>query len=334
MASWKKVITSGSSAELSSLALDTSLSVVYGGTGQSSLSSGEVLLGAGTSGITSVQRGNITGDGSKITVTGGTNAILGTGVSFVVGGDIASGSTLNDISDLTPTDGNIVVGNNTTWVAESGATARTSLGLGTGDNVEFSNITVNNLINDSEVSNSHITGSFTGSFVGDGSNLTGLPSAAINSYTNPGNNRIITSVDSTTVNAEANLTFDGSVLSVTGDAVISGDLTVNGDSISQNVTNVAVEDKFVLFNSGSSSGDGGLIVQTEANFTGAAIGWDDSAARWSMQIDTKLAANATAIAPDAYIAAVVDVDGGQSDVAAHQLNGNIKIEGGEIYIYS
>lgn len=37
---------------------------------------------------------------------------------------------LDDIAALTPTDGNFIVGNGTTWVAESGATVRTSLGLG------------------------------------------------------------------------------------------------------------------------------------------------------------------------------------------------------------
>jgi hypothetical protein len=37
---------------------------------------------------------------------------------------------LDEIVSLTPTDGNFIVGNGTEWVAESGATARTSLGLG------------------------------------------------------------------------------------------------------------------------------------------------------------------------------------------------------------
>ena len=43
---------------------------------------------------------------------------------------------LVDIGDLTPTDSNIIVGNGTTWVAESGETARTSLGLAIGTNVQ------------------------------------------------------------------------------------------------------------------------------------------------------------------------------------------------------
>jgi len=39
--------------------------------------------------------------------------------------------TTSAINALTPTDGNFIVGDGTNWVAESGATARTSLGLGT-----------------------------------------------------------------------------------------------------------------------------------------------------------------------------------------------------------
>jgi hypothetical protein len=37
-------------------------------------------------------------------------------------------AALTDIAGLAKTDGNVIVGNGTNWVAESGATARTSLG--------------------------------------------------------------------------------------------------------------------------------------------------------------------------------------------------------------
>lgn len=49
---------------------------------------------------------------------------------------------LTDIAALAATDGNIIVGNGSTWVAESGATARTSLGLGTVDSVAFAGVGV------------------------------------------------------------------------------------------------------------------------------------------------------------------------------------------------
>ena len=43
---------------------------------------------------------------------------------------------LTDLEGLTPTDSNIIVGDGTNWVAESGATARTSLGLAIGTDVQ------------------------------------------------------------------------------------------------------------------------------------------------------------------------------------------------------
>jgi hypothetical protein len=43
---------------------------------------------------------------------------------------------LQDIAGLTPTDSNIIVGDGTNWVAESGATARASLGLTIGTDVQ------------------------------------------------------------------------------------------------------------------------------------------------------------------------------------------------------
>lgn len=44
---------------------------------------------------------------------------------------------LEAIAALTPSDSNFIVGDGSTWVAESGSTVRDSLGLGTGDDVVF-----------------------------------------------------------------------------------------------------------------------------------------------------------------------------------------------------
>ena len=128
------------------------------------------------------------------------------------------------------------------------------------------------------------------------------------------------------VATNANVTFAS--VTTTGNATIAGNLDVQGTTTTINTTNLLVEDRFILMNSGSSSGDGGFIVQTEAGFTGTAFGWDDSAGRFGLQVGTKLAQDATAIAPDSYIASVVT-----SDDANYQKNGNIRVQGGEIYIY-
>lgn len=52
---------------------------------------------------------------------------------------------LDDIAALAVTDGNFIVGDGTNWVAESGATVRTSLGLGTGDSPQFTAVSIGNV---------------------------------------------------------------------------------------------------------------------------------------------------------------------------------------------
>ena len=71
---------------------------------------------------------------------------------------------LADIAGLTPTDSNFIVGNGTNWVAESGDTARLSLGVGSTDSPTFAGLTVNGSIT--------VTGNVDGRDVsGDGANL-------------------------------------------------------------------------------------------------------------------------------------------------------------------
>ena len=97
---------------------------------------------------------------------------------------------------------------------------------------------VDNLTLTNVSASGHISAS---KFVGDGSGLTGLTSAAISSYTNNGNNRVVTSVNSTTVNSEANLTFDGTSLNVNGE-ITSSKVLVNAPNST---------DDFFLLKSGS-----------------------------------------------------------------------------------
>lgn len=73
------------------------------------------------------------------------NASLDLADSSLQSSDIGSSlqawdNDLDDLAALTHADGNIIVSNGTDWIVESGSTARTSLGLGTNNNVEFTNI--------------------------------------------------------------------------------------------------------------------------------------------------------------------------------------------------
>ena len=80
--------------------------------------------------------GSISGITDLAVADGGTGASTAsaarTNLGLAIGTDVqAYDAGLNDIAGLAVTDGNFVVGDGTNWVAESGATARTSLGLGT-----------------------------------------------------------------------------------------------------------------------------------------------------------------------------------------------------------
>ena len=68
-------------------------------------------------------------DGGVVTLTDGDSTR--TNLGLAIGSDVqAYDAGLADIAGLTPTDGHIIVGNGSNWVQENGATARTSLGLG------------------------------------------------------------------------------------------------------------------------------------------------------------------------------------------------------------
>ena len=141
MASWKKVIVSGSAAELSSLTLDTALPVAQGGIGATSLTDKAVLISqdSGTDAVGAV-------------------ALTSNGQVIIGGSDGPAAATISGTSnEITVTNG------------------ANSITLSQPDDVTIGQdlVVTRNLKNSSAVSDSHITGSFTGSFVGDGSNLSG-----------------------------------------------------------------------------------------------------------------------------------------------------------------
>lgn len=203
---------------------------------------------------------------------------------------------------------------------------------------------------------SYNTGSFTGSFKGDGSGLTGITaSLLLNSASNGsgisafifnGSSNVTVAVSgaaalsSNTVtkwtgNAFANstITDNGSLVTFSTGALFQGDITVQGTASFQNTQNLLVADRFVLFASGSNTtGDGGIIVQQGTQNIGELYGYDSGVQRWGFT--GSFDATSTSYAPEAYIAAVVDVDGGQSDIVKYQKNGNIRVSGSDIYIYA
>ena len=135
----------------------------------------------------------------------------------------------------------------------------------------------------------------------------------------------------------------GDNLSVTGNATITGDLDVNGTLTTIDTTNLRVADRFILAASGSTSGDGGLVVNTNAAGSGSAFFYDDSAVRWGLTGQNETGQSDLTATPRQYLMTVSQSaaspvgetpdDFGASDATRRGLV-HIDSSNGDIYIYS
>lgn len=119
---------------------------------------------------------------------------------------------------------------------------------------------------------------------------------------------------------------------------VTGDLTVGGDQVNLNVTNLAVEDQFILLNSGSTTADAGLIFGGADGSSNSGVGliwdFDYNSNDGRLAIVNTLAAGATgAQTPSYYIAGTFIGTEGDAATAQADHAGNIRVEGGDIYIY-
>ena len=244
MATWKKVIVSGSIADLSALSLDTALPVGSGGTGASSLTDGGILLGSGTGAVTALGQatngqipigstggdpvlGTITG-GANITVTNGGGSItiaasgLGSGTVTSIGGQgTVNGLTLTGV---VTTSGSITLGGtlsvpNANLVHDGLMIGSTDITLGTTasavaglTNITSTAGTFTNITNSGTVANTSLTGSFTGSFAGAFVGTTDLP-------------------DLTDGNGIADFTYDGSSTATVAVQADGSTLTVGASGV-------------------------------------------------------------------------------------------------------
>ena len=119
-------------------------------------------------------------------------------------------------------------------------------------------------------------------------------------------------------------------VTVSSDVTINGNLTTNGTVTNINTSDLSIEDKFILLNSGSATGNSGIIAQNSStNGLGTALFFDDTENRWSLDY-AGANANTDAATADARIAAVALSD---SD-ANYQKDGNIFIDdSGDVFIY-
>lgn len=152
--------------------------------------------------------------------------------------------------------------------------------------------------------NSSLSGSFSGSFFGNGSNLTGIASTLdISGSTGGGSVNLQTQVLNVigTVNeietSAANQTITIGLpndVTIGNNLTVTGDLFVNGTATYVNTADLYIEDKFILLASGSTgNGDGGLIIDRGTFGAGnIAFGYDSATGRWGFQDGLNDTANA------------------------------------------
>jgi hypothetical protein len=169
------------------------------------------------------------------------------------------------------------------------------------------------------------SGSFSGSFEGDGSNLTGIATQLTIDADSGGTStvdlqtqtfdiagtagEIETSLSGQTVTIGLPTSTTIDTLTVSNNATIAGNLTVGGAIVS--ASSLEVADQFIILASGSNGAiDGGIIVNQvndDPDGRGVAFAYDSSADRWALQ--SELVDTATTITPDAYVGVIQESAG-------------------------
>lgn len=352
MATWKKVIVSGSTANLAAVQVDN-------------LTTGEVVIGGGTGNLTTTA---VNGTGNIVATTGASNVVMSgsfTG-SFTGDGTGLTGitaSTLTNALTIGEGLGGAVSYNGSTAVTltVSGAVDLTDNAITKWDNTagKFANSSLaddgTSITGASSIrltgATSALTGSFTGSFKGDGSQLTGIATTLlISGSTNGGTVNLQTetlSVVGTSNEIETSAAGQTITIGLPNDVIIgnnltvSGDLIVNGTTTVINTTNTAIEDQFILLASGSTSTvDAGIIVQNAAN-AGEALYWENNTAgtsRWA--IASNISPTATTVTAAEYMVTANTAAGAPSTAPTYGGSsvgyGNVYVNSsnGDIYIYS
>jgi hypothetical protein len=341
MATWKKLITSGSNAAFTSIT--------------SSVLTPTNLIIVGEGGA--LQNSSLTLNGGSLSI--GSNSIVSTGANSILTGSF-SGSFVGttDLPDLTQGVGIIPFtydGSGTATVAVSGAAFLNNNTVTKWNGNAFVNSSLSD--NGTVVSgassiqlsgtNTTLTGSFTGSFKGDGSGLTGLVTNLDVSGSDGSSITVDLKTQDLTIAGTANeieTTAAGTTLTIglPDSVIINQDLTVNrnltvlGTASFQNTTDLDVADRFIRLASGSNAaGDGGIAIQQNNPQNAEVFGFDNGTTRWG--VSSSFDASENTFTPDAYMALSLIGTGNDPTVVdvRYQVKGNIFIGSDEnIWIYS
>lgn len=310
MANWKKVLLSGSAANLSSLTLDSALTIANGGTGLSttSYSNGDILYYNGSVSTTQFQVLSTSGQNNKVLkIVNGLPTYQvddAGGVSTVSSANsgVLTESTVGQTVTLTAVTGSVGSGNNN---LVSGGTLYTyyssQFSNNSGTVTQVANDTTGTTINGLSLSGATInsgnpsgTITLTGTLSGIAKNQLAQNDVTIGTTT------IDLGATTSTLAGLQGIGFASGDASIgnglgayqlniadsTSTVSIPGNLTVQGTASFTDAETLQVEDKMILLNSGSTAAAaGGFIVQQGTQDQGQFFGYDNAigTGRWGFK---------------------------------------------------
>ena len=342
MANWKKIIVSGSSAHLAAIKSSTLTNdqILIAGTDglieNSGLSYNGTLLNIGASSITSTGASTILTGSFTGSFSGDGSGLTGLPTALAFAGDSGT-DNLNLLTDTLTFNGgtsitSLVSNNQVSFGVDNGGITETQLntsvagtGLSGGGGTALS-------VDYGSGAGTAVQGNVNFSLSGTSGEIgvTGTTAQALGS----GPSYTLTLPDT----ISGNRTFSGTV-NVGTNLVVTGDLTINGTTTTLNTSNLLVEDRFVLLNSGSADPDEGGLIIDEGTGSGHAFIYDSGDTRWGF--NASVAQDATTANTTAYAAAIVDLDNTVHSTAytntpaEYDKRGNIKIDtSDDIWIYA
>jgi len=340
MAEWKKVIVSGSIAELN----------------QVTASGGFSGDGSGLTGISADSlANNLIVDNSTIALDSGTTfngsaevtiSVKNSGVTLAKIANIADDTILGNASGNAAAPSALTAANVRTLInVENGAdvtdAANVAANLPSGTISSSAQVTLANQLTD---------GNGITDFTYDGSSAATVAVQADGSTLTVGASGVKISDGGVGATQLADDSVNGDKLAnditIANDLTVTGNLLVSGDSVTVNTANLAIEDQFILLNSGSLNKDVGIVFggTTGTVNTGKALLWDHNY-NGGGGADGRLAVSTTAVAANNttnfgagtagyYVAGVFEGTATNAATAKADHNGNIRIESNEIYIYA
>ena len=278
------------------------------------VSGGELIVNVDDSSI------EINSDALRVKAAGITNTMISSSFITIAGNATSLGSSISAATILDGTNvlsGSAQIGD---YVKNLGTATGLTLGANSGVGSEPTIA-----VNYGSTANTAAQGNTAVSFLGTTNEI----DLSVNTFSTVG------AGGSVTIGLPDDVTI-GQDLTVTRNALIQGDLTVQGTASFQNQQNLEVADRFILMASGSNTtGDGGIVIQQGTQNVGELFGFDLAATRWA--VDSAFNAQDSSFTPEAFMAAVVEGTGNvPSEAAARYVKkGNLFVGANQdIYIYS